>query len=235
MKVVAVIPCYDEETMIADIVKRASGVVDGVIVVDNGSKNGTANIARKVGAMVVECGEHGAGAATEFGMNTALETEHHNIIVTLDGDGQHNADEIPKLVKPIKNGKADLVIGSRFLGEYKLPKYRKFGIDVITWLYNFGYKQKITDGQSCFRAYSREALKVIMPIEERGFAFSVETLIKARVNGLRIVEVPISCIYHNRRQDSTLNPIGHGLSVAFGVVKWRMKSALLHRENKPRN
>jgi len=161
----------------------------------------------------------------------AARTNSADILVTLDGDGQHNPDEIPALISPITEGKADLVIGSRFpqphLNQSQLisinlnhvPKYRKLGIDVITWLYNFGSKMKVSDSQSCFRAHSRKLLQAI-EITEPGFGFSVEVLIKARRNGLAIMEVPISCIYHP--QGSTDNPITHGLGVAFTVMKLRL-------------
>ncbi|GAI05854.1 unnamed protein product, partial [marine sediment metagenome] len=95
--------------------------------------------------------------------------------MTLDGDGQHNPDDIPELLASILNGEADLVIGSRFLqpiqltDDYRLPtldsrlstivpRYRKFGINVITWLYNLGSKVKVSDSQSCFRAHSRRLI-----------------------------------------------------------------------------
>lgn len=224
MKIVAVIPAYNEENTIADIVKRASQYVNcGVIVVDDGSSDQTGWVAERAGAEVDKLWRNfGAGAATRTGLGFARARDA-DVVVTLDGDGQHDAIEIPDVIAPILEGYADLVIGSRFMGDYKMPKYRRFGIGVITWLYNVGSKQKIRDGQSCFRAYGRKALESL-EITEGGFAFSVETLIKAHKNGLRIVEVPITCHYHERYWDnSTLNPVRHGLSVALAVIKWRVK------------
>lgn len=226
MKVVAVIPAYNEETTIADIVKRASQYANcGVIVVDDGSIDHTGWAAERAGAEAVKLiRNHGAGSATRIGLDLALSRDA-DVIVTLDGDGQHNPDEIPKLVAPFRTGRsADVVVGSRFLREYKLPRYRKFGIDVITWLYNVGYKQKLSDGQSCFRAYSRQVIEAC-PITENGFGFSTEILVKARKAGFSIVEVPISCVYHEDwRRNSTLNPLWHGLSVVFKTIKWRLRT-----------
>lgn len=141
--------------------------------------------------------------------------------MTLDGDGQHNPDEIPQVLTPILRGEADLVIGSRFLvpNIEKVPKYRKFGIDVITWLYNFGSKVRVYDSQSCYRAHSRRLFEAIN-ITENGFGFSVQVLIQARRKGFVIKEVPVSCIYHT--QGSSLNPVPHGLGVAFSVIKLRL-------------
>jgi hypothetical protein len=144
--------------------------------------------------------------------------------VTLDGDGQHDPDEIPAVVAPILEAEADIVIGSRFLGGYNnVAPYRKFGIDVITFLYNFGAREKITDGQSCFRAYSKQALEILQ-IREDGFGFSVETLVQARKAGLRIGEASISCIYHE--ESHSMNPVLHGVGVALMVIKHRALATL---------
>jgi len=167
-------------------------------------------------------GKRGAGANTRRGIEVAL-SHGSDVIVTLDGDGQHDPREIPRLVKPIEDGVADVVVGSRFLSSgYRIPKYRKFGIDVITFALNVMSRTKFTDGQCCFRAYSRKALEAIT-ITEAGFGFSTEILIKARALGFRIVEVPVSCIYHEDiKSNSTLNPVRHGLGVLLVTIRWRI-------------
>lgn len=231
VKIISAIPCLNEEQFIADIVTRTRKYVDKVIVIDDGSTDRTSEIARAAGAEVIRHEKRkGAGAATKSGFQAAR-ANGADILVTLDGDGQHNPDEIPNLISPILKNKADLVIGSRFLPptqqtlstqqtqQTNIRHYRKFGIDVITWLYNFGSKSKISDSQSCFRAHSRKLLDTI-DITENGFGFSVEVLVKARKKGLTIAEVPISCLYHS--QGSSLNPIAHGLGVAADVIKHRL-------------
>ncbi len=223
MTVIALIPCWNEKTTIKDVVERAKQHVACVLVVDDGSRDGTASVAREAGALVCQSQRYGVGASTGMGLEIALKGES-DVILTLDGDGQHNPDEILKVVQPIVRGEADMVIGSRFLWPCRVPRFRKLGIDIITWLYNYGVRSKIVDGQSCFRAYSRDALRSILPVEESGFAFSVEMLVKARKKGLRIKEVPIQCIYHrDRSMNSSLNPVLHGVGVALGVVKWRLR------------
>lgn len=225
-KSIAVIPCFNEENFIGDMVTRARIYADKVIVIDDGSTDNTSEVAKAAGAEVIRHERRrGAGAATKSGFEAA-KTNNADILVTLDGDGQHNPDEIPQVLAPILHNKADLVIGSRFLQPIstnlnQVPKYRKFGIDVITWLYNLGSKKKVSDSQSCFRAHNRKLLESI-DITEDGFGFSVEVLVKARNKGLVIAEVPISCIYHT--QGSSLNPIIHGLGVAFEVIKYRLKN-----------
>jgi len=226
--IIAAIPCLNEEQFIRDIVTRTRRYVDKVIVIDDGSIDNTLEVAKAAGAEVIRHGtRQGAGAATRSAFEAA-KTCRADVLVTLDGDGQHNPDEIPQVLAPILRDEADLVIGSRFLQPTQrtqetqgnnIRRYRKFGIDVITWLYNLGSKIKVSDSQSCFRAHSRRLLDAIN-MTESGFSFSVEILIKARRKGLVIAEAPISCVYHS--QGSSLNPVAHGLGVAFAVIKLRL-------------
>lgn len=232
-KVIVAIPCFNEEQFIGDIATRAKEYVDQVIVIDDGSIDGTSQVARAAGAQIIKHEvRQGAGAATKSAFEFA-KTNNAGVLVTLDGDGQHNPDEIPQVLAPILKGEADLVVGSRFLQPnlnqspsisanlHQMRKYRKFGIDVITFLYNLGSKVKVSDSQSCFRAHSRKLLEAVN-ITEKGFGFSVQVLIQARKKGFVITEVPISCVYHS--QGSSLNPVIHGLGVAFTAIKFRLLS-----------
>jgi glycosyltransferase involved in cell wall biosynthesis len=215
------IPGYNVEGTIGSLVRRVRAwpQVHAVIVVDDGSRDDTAGAARAAGAVVVRHRTNlGAGAATR----SCFEAARRNgatILVTLDGDGQHNPDEMLDLLAPIVQERADIVIGSRFLKRHnEVPLYRSFGIRLITFLCNFGYKTRITDAQSCFRAYGRRALQGLA-IRDAGFGFSVETLIEARLDGLSIAEVPVSCIYNSASH--TLSPVIHGTTVALAVLKHR--------------
>jgi glycosyltransferase involved in cell wall biosynthesis len=221
MKTLAAIPCHDEAQFIADIVADAKAHVDEVVVVDDGSTDNTAEVAESSGATVIrhEVNE-GPGIAYKRCLEAARARDA-DILVTLDGDGQHDPREIPWLLEPLRAGEADLVIGSRFLEEYEIPRYRKFGIDVITWLHNLGSSVRVTDAQSCYRGYSRRALDSLS-ITEAGFGFSVELLVQARGNGLVIKEVPVSCIYHSASH--SMNPVLHGVGVALMVLKHRLRS-----------
>jgi glycosyltransferase involved in cell wall biosynthesis len=222
-RVIAAIPCYNEEQFIGNVIRRASRYVDQVIVVDDGSSDRTAEVAEAAGAIVVR---HEVNKGPGGAYKTCLKVARDNgveVLITLDGDEQHDPDELPRLLRPLLNGEADLVIGSRFLDHYEVPRYRKFGIDVITFLYNVGSKVKVVDAQSCYRGYNRKALEMLR-VTEAGFGFSVELLVQARKNGLRIVEVPISCIYHEASH--SMNPVLHGVGVALMVVKHRALAAL---------
>lgn len=229
MKVIAVIPCLNEEHFISDVVLKTIKHADKVIVIDDGSKDATARLARDAGAEVISHPfSRGAGAATRTGLDAALK-DGADIIVTLDGDGQHDPNEIPLIVKPVSEGKSDLVIGSRFLTEAKVSAYRKFGIDVITFLYNAGHRAKISDAQSGFRAHSRKAVECIN-ITYPGFGFSIETLVQVRNHGLVISEVPVTCIYHD--SGSTEHPVIHGLGVTWTVIWLRLVYELFkHRQS----
>jgi glycosyltransferase involved in cell wall biosynthesis len=220
-KIIVAIPAYNEEQFIGDIITRAKKYADKIIVVDDGSTDATSKVARAAGAEVIRHRKNqGAGAATKTAFKVA-KRGRVDILVTIDGDGQHNPDEIPQLLAPILKGKADLVIGSRFLRPtlQQIPRYRKFGIDVITFLYNLGSKSRVTDSQCCFRAQNRRLIEAVN-ITEPGFSFSVQVLIQARRRGFIIKEVPVSCIYHS--QGSSLNPVIHGLGVALNVIKHRL-------------
>ena len=140
-----------------------------------------------------------------------------DVMVTLDADGQHDPDYIPRLIEPVMRDEADIVIGSRFLAdEADIPDYRRIGIRIINWVTGRG-SNKISDTQSGFRAYSRKAVEAILPTE-MGMGVSREILLKAEERGLRIKEVPLKIIYDVERP-SKINPVTHGLDVIFSTIK----------------
>ena len=138
----------------------------------------------------------------------------------LDADGQHFPREIPDVVKPIVDGMADVVVGSRFVDErlaYVMPWYRRAGIKFITRILN-GTKHGVKDAQSGFRAYNRKSLETLTLFED-GMGVSVEVLVNARKQGLRVREVSASCDYHNSVETSTRSPVRHGVDVVMSIVK----------------
>jgi glycosyltransferase involved in cell wall biosynthesis len=220
-RITAVIPAYNAEKTIAEIVIKSMPFCNEVIVVDDGSKDKTAHVAKLAGARVFKLAKnYGNGFATAFGLNAVW---HTKVIVTLDADGQHDPLEIPRVCQPIIMDDADLVIGSRFMAgsETNIRPYRRFGIGVITEFYNFGHVP-ITDAQCCFRAFRASRMGEIMPMENR-FGFSTEMLILARRGKWRILEVPVSCKYRNLKEDSSINPIRHGVSVLLDTIMWRLR------------
>lgn len=221
-KIIAAIPAYNEADHIREIVTKTGKYVDQVIVVDDGSGDGTGKKATKAGAFVVNHRQNrGYGGALKSCLEKSWMLDA-DVLVVLDADGQHLPEEIPLVTQPVLDGRADIVIGSRFLNNHNnVPRYRKFGIDVITWLYNAGSPVKVSDAQSGFRAYSKKALDLLLPLREDGMAISIEIIIKARKLGLRMCEAPITCLYIEG--SSTLNPVVHGVSVAMSTVVQRVR------------
>ena len=212
------IPAYNEEAKINDVVKKALLYVDKVVVCDDGSSDNTATVAKKAGAIVVSHKTnqgYGAAISTLFDYCRKNNAE---IMVTLDGDGQHNPDQIPDLISVIIKHNVDVVIGSRSLKDDKnLPSYRKTGIKIITSTINSATNLKVTDSQSGFRAYSKTAIDVIRPTES-GMSVSTEILLKISNNGLSMAEVPITVSYNG--DTSTEHPVKHGTHVIGSTLKY---------------
>lgn len=212
------IPAFNEEETIGDLVKRSLLYSDKVIVCDDGSTDGTAKIARESGAQVISHKKNeGYGAAITTLFDFARK-ENANIMITIDGDGQHNPDQIPILINTLQENKVDVVIGSRFLDKSSgTPGYRKSGIKIITSAANFGSDFKVSDAQSGFRAYSKRAIDSIHPTET-GMAVSTEILLKISNKGLSLAEVPISVSYDG--ETSTQHPVPHGIVVLMNTLKF---------------
>jgi len=215
--VLACIPAYNEESKIARVIIRAGRHVDRVVVCDDGSTDMTAEIASSLGAVVLRHVKNlGYGASIASLFNYALNSPA-DAVVTLDADGQHDPDDIPRLLEPLFEGKADLVIGSRFLGEGEMPNHRKTGIRIINEVAKSGSYDSITDTQSGFRAYSRKALQLIEPTES-GMGASTEILIKAKSNSLRVAEVPVAVRYEAAKGIDA-GAVRQGGSVVLNTIK----------------
>jgi glycosyltransferase involved in cell wall biosynthesis len=216
--IIAAIPALNEETAIGSVVLRAKQHVDAVIVVDDGSYDKTARIAELAGASVIRHDSNrGKGMALRDAFIRAREM-NADILVCLDGDGQHNPDEIPRLLIPIKNGEADMVIGSRFLDiRSDIPRYRQAGQKVLTSLTNTVSATKVTDSQSGFRAFSKKAIDTI-PLEEDGIGIESAMQRSADDLGLRITEVPITCRY-DIEHASKMGSVRHGFTVVNTLLK----------------
>ena len=218
MKITVGIPAFNEEKNIASIISRLKDFTDSIVVCDDGSSDMTAKIAEDMGAILVKHPKnlgYGAAIRTIFLKAKDLESD---VLVTLDGDGQHQIMDVEKILKPIEKNQADIVIGSRFLDKKSdVPKYREYGINVITKVTNVTIKDKLTDAQSGLRAYSKKILSEITP-SDSGMGISTEILIKSSSKGLKIVEVPITISYAG--ETSTHNPVSHGTSVLFSTIKY---------------
>src|SRR5437867_3969622 len=197
--VVVAIPAFNEGPTIGSVVLKARQFGSEVLVVDDGSTDDTAWIAELAGATVIRHRRNlGYGAALRSCFLYARNSRSEMMVV-LDGDGQHDPSAIPRVLDPVMTGDADVSIGSRFL-ETKtasaVPRYRRFGIGLLTKLTNLGTKHgtRLHDAQSGFRAYSRNAIDLLDP-KDADMVASAEIIWDADRSGLRIVEVPIDVRY----------------------------------------
>ncbi len=215
-KVAIAIPAYNEERFIGSVVIQALCYSQNVVVIDDGSSDATTYIAERAGATVLR---HVVNRGKSEAVNTALEWARDkgvDVLVFIDGDGQHSPDEIERVLAPVLAGQADMVIGSRFLTvKSHIPLYRKIGQHLFNIFTNVSSGVSVTDTQSGFRAFSRKAIECL---RFKGTGLSVESEMQflAREYGLAIVEVPISVVYAEKAKR---NPFAHGMQILSNLVR----------------
>jgi glycosyltransferase involved in cell wall biosynthesis len=194
MTICCIIPAYQESRAIKDVVTRSRNYCSSVVVIDDGSTDNTGQIAAESGAKVLHHPRNlGKGAALRTGFNHALEMSYE-IVITLDGDLQHNPHSIPRFVQKIEEG-FDVVVGSRSSTQSdEMPFLRKLSNLITTQVLRVLFKVPVTDSQSGYRAFRRKVLEVVQ-IRDDGFAAETEILFDARRAGFKISEVPIATNY----------------------------------------
>ncbi|WP_288640584.1 glycosyltransferase family 2 protein [uncultured Methanosphaera sp.] len=215
-KVAVLLPAYNEEVSIASMVLLSLQYADEVIVIDDGSSDRTSEVSRLAGATVLSHNTNkGKGAALKTGFKYA---QDYDIIVTIDADGQHNPSEIPDVIKPIMEDRADIVNGSRYIAgkDTTTPTYRRVGQTVLDNATYLASGVKLTDTQSGFRAFSSKSIEYFN-FDPNGFGIESDMLIEASVNKLRIVEVEITVRYDVNT--TTDNPIVQGFSVLMRILE----------------
>jgi glycosyltransferase involved in cell wall biosynthesis len=211
MYIVGIIPAYNEEGKVGEIVKRALEHVDKVLVIDDGSTDDTHRIAEDAGAEVVPNGRNlGLGLTIRRGYQEALE-RGADVVVQLDADGQYDPAEIPKLIAPIEENRADMVLGSRLENlQYRMPFVKKRGNRAFSWVLKWLTGADIKDGQTGFRAMRREVLETALPSSR--FSYTQEMIIKVAKEGWKIESVPINFY---ERYDGTPRLFNSSLGFAF--------------------
>jgi len=209
MKVSVVMPCLNEEKSVGPCIKAAqiglksSGLAGEVIVVDNGSKDNSAKVARSAGAIVISESRRGYGQAYK----TGFAASRGKYLVMGDSDGTYDFREIGKLISELKKGQ-DMVIGSRLLGNIRsgaMPwTHRYIGTPILSWLLARLFGVKVKDSQSGYRAFTRDAYLRLNP-KSTGMEFASELLINALRKKLSISEVPID--YYPRVGQSKLSSV----------------------------
>lgn len=207
-KILALIPAYNEEDGVADVVRGASKFLP-VLVVDDGSRDHTAQLAREAGAVVInQVPNQGKGAAMRAGFRYALQNGYLGII-TLDGDRQHNPEEIPTFLDCFEQTNADLIIGARDFR--KMPTIRRFSNTIGRVMFSWALGQKDRDNQSGYRFISNRLIQKLIDSNERGFEFEVEMLAVCVKSGYRLEWVTIQTIYAGEK--SHIMPLKH-------IVNW---------------
>jgi glycosyltransferase involved in cell wall biosynthesis len=217
LKVLVGIPAYNEENSIAKVVIKAAEHADEVLVVDDGSRDDTATIAQRLGAVVLRHDRNlGKGAALRDCFEYAKRSGA-DVLVTMDGDGQHDPSSIPALVDALLSKGVDVAIGSRFAKPTEMPRIRWLGVRALDHAAGVQVGGKLADSQSGFRAYSRRAIESLTPAEF-GMSVDSELIKKAEAAGLRIELVPVTVRYSGKT--SSTNPMFHWFDVVFGIVKY---------------
>lgn len=198
----AVIPAHNESEHIDNVVKQAKKYVDQVIVVDDASKDNTSQIAKKAGAIVLNhIVNLGLGGTLKTGCDAAM-LMGADLIVTLDGDGQHDPNEIPKLIEALNKNQADAVFGERPFNN-KMPFTKKLGNHFFHFYSKYLFGIKVRDTQTGFRLFTSAAYKKIR-WAARDYAVASEMLIRAEKSGIKYVPQVIKTIYHDNHKGTTV-------------------------------
>ena len=213
-----IIPALDEKDRIGAVINRTRPFLDKLVVCDDGSIDGTGEVAKRLGVEVIRHPKRlGYGAALHTLFLRAMQLKA-DATVTIDADGQHDPESIPLLTRPVLEGKADLVVGSRFIvHKSTIPTKRLFGILLVTKLTQLMTRRKMTDSQCGLRCYSSRALKSVLP-HARGMGASLEILLLAHRNGLRVIEAPTDVSY-NGESDSSHDSISHMMNLLFTLFR----------------
>jgi len=200
VRVVACVPAYNEEETVGRVIVGTLRHVDGILVVDDGSKDHTGLIARRLGALVIVHSKNlGKGVAIRDGLGWAKDN-NVDILVALDSDGQHDPDDIPELIGPLQAGEADIAIGSRIKGRRgpaSMDPMTLASNRVVSRMLSLRYGGSFTDLQSGYRAFNRRSIETLFSrLRSTRFEIELEVFSKARSYGLAIKEVPVR--YHER-------------------------------------
>jgi glycosyltransferase involved in cell wall biosynthesis len=213
---VVAIPVYNESQTVKSVVEQAREYVDRVLVVDDGSSDDTPRLAAEAGALVVRHdANQGKGAALATALAWARLTPDVRHVVLLDGDGQHDPRDIPRLLGELEERDLDILVGSRFLGHNNAPLYRLFGLHTLSAAAALGSGIRITDSQSGYRVLSRRAVESL-DLHEKAFSVEAEMQFDAPAKRLKVGETPIAIRYAGPARRS---PVVHGVSVLLQTIK----------------
>jgi glycosyltransferase involved in cell wall biosynthesis len=218
IRAVAVIPAFNEAATIQQVVDGLRGNVDHILVVDDGSTDATANLARRAGADVLEHGNNrGKGHAVRSAIEWAVARDFTHVLI-LDGDMQHLPDEAPLLLEAAARTGVDVVLGERRFGREGMPTSRyhanRLGSRALSWFVGI----RFSDTQCGFRVFRVDALRGIV-LRARGYDIETEMLVKLSRRQARITTVPVTAVYAGQR--GKLRPVRDTTRTCFLAVYYR--------------
>jgi len=220
LKVVVTIPAYNEEVTIADVIEGCKNYASEIFVIDDGSTDKTREIAQLAEVkLIIHKMNRGLSDTIQDGFRAALNVGA-DIIINIDADGQYLPEEIPKLISPIVRDEADFVLGSRFTGHIEeMPWIKRFGNRLFTRVVRTLTNTEISDGQTGFRAFNREAALASIDLAGR-YTYTQEQIIRLIEEGFRVAEVPIH--FAKRKSGSSrliASPLGYGAKAVAVMLR----------------
>ncbi|MFA4887493.1 MAG: glycosyltransferase family 2 protein [Candidatus Nanoarchaeia archaeon] len=231
MKIIVTIPAYNEEKSLGKVIEDIKKVMTKekykyeVLVVNDGSRDRTVEVAKSAGAIVVSH-PYNMGLAETFRteMKVCLERKA-DVIVHTDADGQYLAEDIPKLLEPLKRGDADMVLGSRFKGKIEsMPALKMWGNKAFSRVISKITKLKISDGQTGFRAFTKEVAAALPVISTH--TYTQETIIRAARHKFRIWEVPVYFAKRDGKSRLISNPLEYAFRAWINIFR-------IYRDHEP--
>ena len=215
-EIAVVIPAYNEEKTIGNVLLEAKKYVSLIVVVDDGSDDQTAEIAEKLNVKVLHHAANlGKGAALKTGCQAAVNLGA-KIIITMDADGQHKPEDIPRFINVLQNNKVDLVLGSRNLS-FGMPLVRILGSKIVSFFIAKLFNIYITDPLCGFRAFTKKSYSKLI-WDSSDYAVETEMIARAGINRITFVEIPIETVYIDKYKGMS---ILDAYRVIATIFKWR--------------
>ncbi len=226
-QVAVLIPAYNEALVIGSVVLQALRYTPAVIVIDDGSRDNTARIAQQAGATVLRMGKNQGKAHAIMAGFAYVREKGFEIVVMLDGDGQHDPGDIPLAVLPVMNGTADMVIGSRYLAPgNSIPPYRMAGQWILNEFTRILSRVRISDTQSGFRVLGKRAL-AHLDFDSSGYNIESDMITHFARQNIRMHEIPISVTYDVPNKHK-MNPLLHGIGVFQNLFLQLARQITIH-------
>jgi glycosyltransferase involved in cell wall biosynthesis len=219
--VLVVIPALNAERTLGDVVRGAREEIDDVLLIDDGSRDRTAEVAREAGANVISHGvNRGKGAALKTGFSHAMQ-RGYDAVITLDADGQHLPREIPKFQTARAETHADLIIGGRAHLFDQMVTHRRMANRFSAWCIARASMTNVDDSQSGFRLYSSNLL-LKAHLRSDGFDLESEVIVRAGCDGFKVITIPIDLGFVDGISTSHYKPVSDSLRIFWTVTRARL-------------